>query len=121
MLMGATLFQGKCARCPTLEDALETLYDIDRERSYALSYGDDPVVCPIGSEAYTQWSMGYPDRAFKTIRKIEAIAKELKHPFSEAVYFVRAFMVLDALGRKDEVYVLFDRMASLSVRRGLPN
>jgi len=75
-------------------------------------------VCAIGYEAYAQWSMGYPDRALKTIRKIEAVTQELKHPFSEAIYFIRAFLVLDALGRDDEASALFDRMASLCEEKG---
>ena len=118
MLMAPTFFQGKFARCQTLGDELETLYDIDRDRSYAFIYGDDPLVCAIGYEAYAQWSMGYPDRALQTIRKIEALAQELKHPLSEAIYFIRAFLVLDALGCDDEVSVLFDRMALLCEEKG---
>jgi class 3 adenylate cyclase/tetratricopeptide (TPR) repeat protein len=118
MLMAPTLFQGKFARCQKLGDELEALYDADSARSYVLTYGDDPVVCAIGYEAYAQWSMGYPDRALQTIRKIEAIARELKHPFSEAVYFIRAFLVLDALGRDGEASALFDRMASLCEEKG---
>src|SRR5215469_13099316 len=118
MLMLPTFFQGKFSRCQTVGDKLESLYDIDRDRSWAFIYGDDPVVCAIGYEAYAQWSMGYPDRALRTIRKIEAVAQELKHPFSEAVYFIRAFLVLDALGRDDEASALFDRMASLCEEKG---
>jgi tetratricopeptide (TPR) repeat protein len=117
-LMGPTFFQGKFARCQKLGDELETLYDIDRARSYLLTYGDDPMVGAVGYEAYAQWSMGYPDRALKTIRKVEAVAKQLKHPLSEAIYFIRAFLVLDALGRDDEASVLFDRMASLCEEKG---
>ena len=117
-MMGPTLYQGKFARCQTIGDELEALYDINRARSYVLTYGDDPVVCAIGHEAYARWVMGYPDRALRTIRKIEVIARELKHPFSEAIYFLRAFMVEDALGDYDGGSSSADAMATLCEEHG---
>jgi tetratricopeptide (TPR) repeat protein len=118
VLMGPTLFQGKFARCQTIGDELEALYDLDRAHAYALTYGDDPVVCAIGHEAYAQWAMGYPDRALRTVRKIEIIARELKHPFSEVIYFMRAFMVEDALGHHDDGSNSADAMAALCEEHG---
>jgi len=59
------------------------LYDFERHRSLALSYGGhDPGVCARQTGAWSEWLLGYPDRALASIRDAVHLAERLGHPLS---------------------------------------
>ncbi len=60
------------------------LYDSQRDRSLALSYGQEPGVLSRGFAAHVLWYLGYPDRALKTMGEALSQAREVAHPFSLA-------------------------------------
>jgi len=63
-----------------LETAI-SLYNPERDRP--LGHADSGVNCRSWA-AYTLWTLGYPDRALKSINEALALAQERSHPFSLA-------------------------------------
>jgi predicted ATPase len=66
-----------------LEEGI-ALYDLERHRSHAFVYGQDPKVACLSDAAYALWLLGYPDQALARNREALALARELAHPFSLA-------------------------------------
>jgi class 3 adenylate cyclase/predicted ATPase len=60
------------------------LYDSQRDRSLALSYGQEPGVLSRGFAAHVLWYLGYPDRALKTMGEALSQGREVAHPLSLA-------------------------------------
>ena len=59
------------------------LYDFERHRTLASSYGGhDPGVCACQHAALLDWVLGYPDRAVGSIEDALSIAQRLRHPLS---------------------------------------
>jgi predicted ATPase len=59
------------------------LYDFERHRTLASSYGGhDPGVCACQHAALLDWLLGYPDRAVTAIEEALSIAQRLRHPLS---------------------------------------
>lgn len=93
MLMYPQGWQGKLLPCRITGEQVEALYDLERHRSHALTYGHDPAVCCMGFKALALWTMGYPEQALQTIYRVEALARELHHPFSRFLYLLMATLV----------------------------
>jgi predicted ATPase len=59
------------------------LYDFERHRSLAFSYGGhDPGVCAGIHGALSEWLLGYPDKAVVSVNDAEQLAERLAHPLS---------------------------------------
>jgi predicted ATPase len=59
------------------------LYDIDRHRSLAFSFGGhDAGLCASNHGALSEWLLGYPDQALATINDAVRLAQFLAHPLS---------------------------------------
>jgi tetratricopeptide (TPR) repeat protein len=57
-----------------------SLYDRDKHRSHALTYGGhDPGVCACGQGALVSWLLGYPDQAVQSARDGIGLAGALSH------------------------------------------
>jgi predicted ATPase len=67
-----------------------TLYDLERHRSHAFVYGQDPGVFSMAYAAVTLWQLGYPDQALKRSEEALALARKLAHPFSLAFALILA-------------------------------
>ena len=59
------------------------LYDFERHRSLAFQYGGhDPGVCAGIHGAFSEWLLGYPDRALASSNDGVRLAERLSHPLS---------------------------------------
>ncbi len=83
--MGHTLlWSGEFAPALVHFEQAIALYDPQRHRSLALSYGQEPGVLSRGFAAHVLWYLGYPDRALKTMGEALSQAREVAHPLSLA-------------------------------------
>ena len=83
--MAHTLFSmGKCASALAHFEQATALYDPQRHRSLAVTFGQEPGILTQGFTAHVLWYLGYPDRALETMSKALAQAQEVAHPFSLA-------------------------------------
>jgi class 3 adenylate cyclase len=64
---------------------VEALYDRDRHRGLAYRLGGaDPKVATLCQGAWIIWALGYADEALRDNMAALTLAREIKHPFSEA-------------------------------------
>ena len=83
--MGHTLlWKGEFAPALVHFERAIALYDPQRHRSLALTYGQEPGVLSRGFAAHVLWYLGYPDRALETMGAALSQAREVAHPFSLA-------------------------------------
>jgi predicted ATPase len=82
----ASLLRGEfCEAREHLEELLG-LYDPKKHRGHEYLSGSTNVgVWALGFFSWTLFSLGYPDQALTRARESLALARELSHPFSEAV------------------------------------
>lgn len=99
-LFGVALFiAGNLRQAETnLERAL-ALYDPDRHRALALSYGQDIRVAVLVLLANTTWSLGHPDHARELADRSLAEAPALNHANTEG--YAMAFRLLVLALRRD--------------------
>ena len=95
------------------------IYDPDRHRHHALTYGGhDPGVCGKGQDALALWALGYPDEARQSARDSIALGERLAHVpsvlhalwFAGLLYFLRRDL--------DEAAACGDRLTTLGKARG---
>lgn len=80
------------------------LYDTDQHRSYALVYGQDPLMgCRIFA-ANTLWKLGYPDQALQHTEAAVSWSEQLAHPFS-LVFALQFSAVIHARRREWQAVV----------------
>jgi predicted ATPase/class 3 adenylate cyclase len=60
------------------------LYDLERHRSNAFTYGQDPGVVSLSWAAAALWHLGCPDQALKRSEEALALARAVGHPFTLA-------------------------------------
>ena len=83
--MGHTLlWRGEFAPALVHFEQAIALYDPQRDRSLALTHGQEPGVLSRGFAAHVLWYLGYPDRALDTMGEALSQAREVAHPFSLA-------------------------------------
>jgi len=85
------LFIGKIATSRTHTVEGDALYDIEKHRSHAFTYGGhDPGVCAKTTASEALCLLGYADQAVQNAVDGVALAEKLTHPFSLAMarYFV---------------------------------
>ena len=76
-------FGGEPAPARSHCDEGRRLYDFERHRSLALLYGGhDPGICARYTGAWSEWLLGYPDRALVSVRDAVRLAERLAHPLS---------------------------------------
>jgi len=83
--MGHTLlWMGEFAPALAHFEQAIALYDPQRHRSLAITYGQEPGILSRGFAAHVLWYLGYPDRTLKTMNEALTQAQEVAHPFSLA-------------------------------------
>ena len=85
LLLGATLFY--IGEFVTARKHLEegfALYDPEKHRSNAFTYGQEPGVNCLTYLTLVLWFLGYPDQALKVSQETIALSEEASHPFSLA-------------------------------------
>jgi class 3 adenylate cyclase/predicted ATPase len=77
-------------------DEGRSLYDFERHRSLALRYGGhDPGVCACQHGAWSEWLLGYPEKALTSINEAVRLATRLAHPLSlDIAYLYEAVLHL---------------------------
>ena len=84
MLGGTLMLMGNFAAArPHLERAVP-LYDIEKHRSLAFDYGQDPCATILSYLSWTLWYLGFPERALQRAREALALAEALGHPLTLA-------------------------------------
>jgi DNA-binding winged helix-turn-helix (wHTH) protein/predicted ATPase len=84
-IMGTTSFH--LGQLTAADDHLQQalgLYDAERHSSHAFLYGQDPGVSCLMWHAWTQWYLGYPDRAVAIGQRGIELARSIGHPFSSS-------------------------------------
>jgi len=66
------------------------MYRPEAHASHRYQFGNDPASISLGYLAISQWILGDQARSLETSRKSLALAKQLKHPFSEMFALVVA-------------------------------
>jgi predicted ATPase len=83
--MGHTLlWSGEFAPALVHFERAIALYDAERDRPLALTYGQEPGVLSRGFAAHVLWYLGYPDRTLKNMGEALSQARQVAHPFSLA-------------------------------------
>jgi predicted ATPase len=97
------------------------LYHPQEHHVLALSYGEDFGVVGLSFHALTQWCLGHPDQALKSVREALILAQSLSHPISIAVACSHATLVHYL--RREE-YLAQEQLAefqTLSDKQGFPH
>src|SRR5579883_49236 len=96
-----------------------TIYDPDKHRRHALTYGGhDPGVCGRGQDALALWALGYPEQARQSARDGVALGETLGHVPSvlHALWFAGLLYFLRRDG--DEAAVCGARLTALGKAHG---
>ena len=96
------------------------LYDRKRHHHHAHIYGGhDPGVCGRGTGAMSAWLTGHPDEADALAETALALARDLGHPFSQAVGMWFAGQTFMFRGDSARCRSVADEMLELSRRHAL--
>ena len=83
--IGSILFTlGEFSAARMQLDAGFRLYDVERHASLALTYGQDFGVLCLSTLAAIYWLLGYPKQAIESNTNALSLARQIKHPFSQA-------------------------------------
>jgi DNA-binding winged helix-turn-helix (wHTH) protein/predicted ATPase len=114
--LGTSLFlRGEFALAWThLEQGIR-LYDVARHRDLAIHYGQDSGAVYFGYAAWTLWMQGYAQQALHYIHEALALARQLKHPYSEG--FALTFAAWLCQWRREPQAVLHHTTESMALAR----
>lgn len=117
--LGATLFcQGDLRNAYEHQEQARVLYNPERHRTHAITYGMDPDYI-LSFSAWSLWYLGFPDQASSRSRDNLALAKE-SHPFSMA-FTLSASSILAQLQHDVRLAEeCADAVITLSLERGFP-
>jgi class 3 adenylate cyclase/predicted ATPase len=96
------------------------LYDPQRHRSHAVSYGVDPGLMCLAFLARVHWVLGRIDQARKTAQRVMELAQDLSHSFSLAYSFIFAATLSQFLGDAAATYKWAETGIALSNEQGFP-
>lgn len=117
--LGATLFfQGDLKNAHDHQERARALYNPDRHRTHAITYGMDPDYI-LSFSAWSLWYLGFPDQASTRSRDTLALAK-VSHPFSLA-FTLTATSILGQFRHDVQLAEeCADAAIKLSLERGFP-
>ncbi|WP_166359406.1 adenylate/guanylate cyclase domain-containing protein [Pseudomonas akapageensis] len=117
--LGATLFcQGDLRKAFEHQERARVLYNPDRHRTHAITYGMDPDYV-LSFSAWSLWYLGFPDQASTRSRDTLALAK-VSHPFSLA-FTLSATSILGQFRHDVKLAEeCADAAIKLSLERGFP-
>ena len=118
--LGSTLlFQGDLKNAHEHQERACALYNSDRHRTHAITYGMDPGYT-LTFSAWSLWYLGFPDQASTRSRDALALAKKIFHPFSLA-FTLNATSVLGQFRHDVKLAEeCADAVIELSLERGFP-
>jgi predicted ATPase/class 3 adenylate cyclase len=86
----ASFWIGEFAAAQPHFDRVIELYDPEKHHEHAFLYGTDPGVQGLGYSSWNLWFLGQIGPALKRSEEAAALARTLRHPFSEAFALVYA-------------------------------
>lgn len=101
-------------------EACLRLYDPDRHRSHVFLYPQDAGVASHVRGSVALWCLGYPDQAFARAAAGRALARQLAHPFSEALALGFSALLHELARDCVRARDLADATLALSARNGFP-
>jgi class 3 adenylate cyclase/predicted ATPase len=94
------LWSGKPALALRHAEAGQRLYDCERHRAHALTYGGhDPGACACQTVGFAGWLNGYPDRSRANYDAAVRTAEQLGHPAS--IMIAHSFAAMGSQFRRD--------------------
>ncbi|WP_447792094.1 adenylate/guanylate cyclase domain-containing protein [Pseudomonas farris] len=117
--LGETLFfQGDLRNAYEHQERARVLYNPDRHRTHAITYGMDPDYA-LSYSAWSLWYLGFPDQASTRSRDTLALAK-VSHPISLA-FTLSATSILGQFRHDVQLAEeCADAVIKLSLERGFP-
>ncbi|HEY5870199.1 MAG TPA: hypothetical protein VI542_32295, partial [Candidatus Tectomicrobia bacterium] len=91
-LGGTLMFMGEFTAARRHLDLAIPIYDIETHRSLAFHYGHDPGAANLSYLSWTEWYLGFPERALQRGHQALALAEALGHPLTLA--FVLMWLAL---------------------------
>jgi tetratricopeptide (TPR) repeat protein len=101
-----------------VRDAL-ALYDPADHQLYVSRCRRDPGVLAMALEGWPAWTLGYPDRAARSVEQGIALARRLAHPLALAEVLAIAALVYLLRGEADRVSLHAEELLQLSIERGI--
>ncbi len=121
MLLGITLLTlGKLTAAHTHLAQGLALYEPQQHTTLTILFGQDFGVSCCAYDAYVLWLYGYPDQALTYARAALTRARELAHPFSEAVALIWATLVYSERGDGHTVQEWSEEAFRLASAHGFP-
>jgi predicted ATPase len=115
LALGNTFFmRGEHVSAQTHLEQGIALYDPQRHRSHAVSYGVDPGLMCLAFSARVLWVLGHADQARRTAERVMSLAKDLNHSFSLAYSFIFAATLSQFLRDAVATYKWAEEAISLS-------
>jgi predicted ATPase len=103
-----------------LEEAIRR-YDPQQHRSHEYLYSSaDPAVWALFYLTPALWGLGYPDQASTRSREALALARELAHPFSQALTLCNASRAHWVRGESQAALEEAEALIALSSEHGFP-
>lgn len=96
------------------------IYDLQKHRSHAVFYGQDPGVSCLSRLASTLWFLGYPDQALLKNHEALALADEVSHPHSLAYALSFAAGLHQVRGEPHACQTRAEEAIKLSEEQGFP-
>jgi predicted ATPase/class 3 adenylate cyclase len=118
--LGATLlFQGDLRNALEHQERARNLYNPERHRTHAITYGMDPGYA-LTFSAWCLWYLGFPDQARTRSRDALALANKISDPFSLA-FTLSATSILGQFRRDVQLAEeCADAAIKLSLEQGFP-
>jgi len=114
-------FGGELPASRARMDAGLACYDPSHHRADISRYGFDLKVFLLCILAWSQCLLGYPDQALQTGHEILRLAKELAHPFSEALALCRMAQVHMLRRAASATQASAEALIALSTAHGFPH
>jgi len=96
------------------------LYDPGMHRSHIFLYGYDTGMACYSYGAIALWHLGFPDRALESMRRCNAIARELAHPMTNAFAGIMASWLHRLRGEMEDARREAEFAVAVSKEHGLP-
>ncbi|MBI3247751.1 MAG: AAA family ATPase [Deltaproteobacteria bacterium] len=104
-----------------LEQAL-ALYDPQQHSEHAFLYsGHDPGVCCASYAAFTWWDLGYPEQARRHSQQALTLARQVGHPYSEAMALYQAAYLHFLLREAKTAQTYAEAAMALATEHGFPH
>ena len=98
-LGGTLVFRGELAAGRHHLELAVPLYDIELHRPLAFHYGQDPGASTLAYLSWTEWYLGFPERALHRGDQALALAQAVGHPLTHA--FVLLYLAMSHVLRRE--------------------